>query len=477
MRDPINRGRPARGSQVIGLLIGVACYLAVAPVWAAEPPPNLIYIMTDDQGRWATGAYGNRDIQTPHMDRIAREGALFTDAIVVTPVCSPSRATTLTGRYPSQLGITDWIHPDEAGAGLGLAAPTWPEALQAAGYRTALIGKWHLGMLPPFHPSRLGFDHFMGFLSGGNRPVDPILEVEGQEQRLAGPLPDLLVDDCLTFIEAHRERPFAVCLHFRAPHLPYGPVPEVDSAPYAELDPTVPQPPGGDVAQIKRRTRDYYASISSVDRNIGRLLDRLDAWGLAHNTLVIFTSDHGYNEGRHGIDTKGNGQWIAGGVRGPKRPNMWDTSICVPLVMRWPAVIEPGTSIDYPVTNLDLYRTVLGALSVKMPTESEALGVDYSPLLRGETLPPRAARFGQYDLHNGGLAYLRMVRTDRYKYVRHFKANLMDELYDLRDDPDEQHNLVRRGAPDRWDEVVEPLRDQMDAWQKSIDDPLLAGGY
>ena len=439
--------------------------------------PNLVFIKTDDQGRWAMGAYGNRQIQTPHMDRIAREGALFSDAIVVTPVCSPSRGTTLTGLYPTQIGITDWIHPAEAAAGLGLAAPTWPEQLQAAGYRTALIGKWHLGEQTQFHPTRRGFDHFMGFLAGGNKPMDPVLEVEGQERQLVGPLPDLLVDDCLKFIEANRARPFAVCLHFRAPHLPYGPVPEMDSAPYEDLEVEIPHPPGGNLEQIRRQTRNYYASISSIDRNVGRLLERLDAWGLAQHTLVIFTSDHGYNEGRHGVDTKGNAQWIAGGVRGPKRPNMWETSITVPLAMRWPAVIAPGMVIDRPVTNLDFYRTVLGALDVELPADCAAQGIDFSPLLRGQELPRREALFGQYDLHNGGLAYLRMIRTDRYKYVRHYRARMMDELYDLRDDPDEARNLIQGGNADRWSAVVDSLQAQLAAWQESIDAPVSDSPY
>lgn len=460
-------------------LIALLAALWIPAPGVADERPNLVAIVTDDQGRWAMGAYGNREIQTPHMDRIAREGALFTDAIVATPVCSPSRATYLTGLYPTEVGITDWIHPDEAANGLGLSAPTWPAVLQANGYRTALIGKWHLGTLSQFHPTQLGFDHFYGFLAGGNRPMDPVLEVDGQERKLSGPLPDLLVDETIRFVREHGDGPFAVCLHFRAPHLPYGPVPEVDSAPYADLDPTVPHPPGGDIEKIKQATLGYYGSISSIDRNIGRLLDVLNELQLAHNTLVLFTSDHGYNEGRHGVDTKGNGQWIAGGVRGPKRPNMWDTSLQVPLAIRWPAVVEPGTTIDTTVSQIDTYRTVLGALGIDLPEGCRARGVDFSPLLRGESIPPREALFGQYDLHNGGLAYLRMIRTPRWKYVRHFKANMMDELYDRQADPDEQRNLIARGRriDDPLSEVLHDLQRQMTEWQQSIDDPILSASY
>jgi choline-sulfatase len=327
------------------------------------------------------GAYGNKEIRTPHMDRIGREGAVFTNAFVATPVCSPSRATYLAGRFPSELGITDWIAPVEADAGLGLKGVTWPQVLQRNGYRTGLVGKWHLGTQSQYHPTKLGFHHFMGFLAGGNRPMNPTLEVDGKETQLKGPLPDLLVDDAVQFVRNNKEMPFALCLHFRAPHLPYGPVPEVDSQPYKDLDPDVPVTRGAvESKQIKQWNRDYYASITSIDRNVGRLLAALDELKLSDNTIVLFTSDHGYNNGRHGVNTKGNGHWIAGGVNGPKRPNMWDTSIRVPLVVRWPGVVKPGTKIDSLVSNVDMFRTVLGALDVPLPREAESKvrGVDFS---------------------------------------------------------------------------------------------------
>lgn len=444
----------------------------------AADRPSLIAIVADDQGRWAMGAYGNREIHTPHMDSIARDGALFTNAFTATPVCSPSRATYLTGLYPTELGITDYISPQEAEEGLGLAAPTWPQVLQQHGYATALAGKWHLGALPQFHPTRLGFDHFMGFLAGGNSPMNPTLEVNGEEKRLEGPLPDLLTDDAIGFIRKNRERPFALCLHFRAPHLPYTPVPEVDSAHYDDLDPTIPDFPGLDAAQVKRSTKEYYGSIASVDRNVGRLLAALAELELADNTLVIFTSDHGYNEGRHGVNTKGNGAWIVGGRAGPKRPNMWDTSVSVPLVMRWPKVIQAGTRIEYPVSNIDMFRFVLGALDLPAPPDTKARGIDFSPLLRGEPLPPREAIYGQYDLHNGGLAYMRMVRTSRYKYVRHFRAKAMDELYDLEEDPGEERNLIRGRVPARdVAAVAAELDRKLARWMESIRDPVLGDRY
>jgi uncharacterized sulfatase len=436
--------------------------------------PNVVAIVTDDQGQWAVGAYGNRDCQTPHLDRISREGALFPNAFTCTPVCSPSRASYFSGRYPTEVKITDFLNPAEQQQGLGLHQPIWPAVLQQHGYKTGLFGKWHLGTQSEFHPVKKGFDGFYGFLGGGTSPMNPTFDHSGQPQKVPGPVPDLITTAALEFIDRHQAQPFLVCLHFREPHLPYGPVPEEDSAPFADLDPAVPDVPGADRDQLKKWHRDYYASIHALDRNVGRLLKKLDDLKLADNTWVIFTSDHGYNNGRHGVETKGNGQWIAGGVRGPKRPNMWDTSLKVPLLMRWPGVIEPGRQINDVVTNLDMYRTVLGALQLPVPEGVLIHGNDYSPLLRGRLLPLPDRFFGQYDLHNGGLAYMRMVRNRQYKYVRHFKANQMDELYDLRDDPDETKNLAN--AP-RLEAVRAELSAQIQKWMESIDDPLLKSTY
>jgi uncharacterized sulfatase len=454
-------------------LLPLLLALAAAPAAAADADKlNIISVVTDDQARWAVGAYGNREVRTPHMDRLSREGARFLNAFVPTPVCSPSRASFLTGRYGTQLGITDWIAPPEADAGLGLPAKavTWPQVLQRHGYRTALVGKWHLGTKPEYHPTKHGFHHFYGFLGGGNKPMNPTLEVNGKEKQLKGSLPDLLVDEAIRFVEANRSRPFALLLHFRAPHLPYGPVPEADSAPFKDLDPTIPRFRGLDVKQVKKWTRDYYASIHSVDRNLGRLLERLDRLKLTRKTVVLFTSDHGYNIGHHGIHTKGNGVWVAGGVPGPKRPNMFEESIRVPLIVRWPGVVKPGTEIGEPVTNLDTFASVLGMLGVPVPRDVKHEGIDFSPRLRGKKIVRRDALFGQYDLHNGGLAYMRMIRTDEWKLVRHHHAHFLDELYHLKDDPGEQRNLYNNP---KHRKTRTQLQDRLTKWQRSIDDPLL----
>ncbi|MFQ5930011.1 MAG: sulfatase, partial [Acidobacteriota bacterium] len=457
------------------LLLG---FLAVSTGWSQSTtesqPYNIISIVTDDQARWALGAYGNQEIITPNMDRLAREGAIFLNAFVPTPVCSPSRASFLSGRYASRLGITDWIAPIESDAGLGLppSTVTWPAVLQQHGYATALLGKWHLGTKPRFHPTRGGFDHFFGFLGGGNRPMDPTLEVEGENRRLKGPLPDLLVDDAIHFIESNRTRPFALLLHFRAPHSPYAPVPKEDSSPFQDLSPTVPGESGVDIAQIKRWTRDYYASIHSIDRNLGRLLSKLDELGLTRKTIVLFTSDHGYMIGHHTVNSKGNAFWIAGGVRGPKRPNMFEYSILVPLIIRWPGVVKEGTEIKEGVSNIDIFPSVLAMLNIPVPASIELDGTDFSPLLRGQKIPWRDTIFGQYDLHNNGLAFMRMIRTPKWKLVRHYFANFLHELYNLEEDPEETKNLYRNPA---YQQIRGQLQKRLIEWQRSIDDPLLRG--
>jgi uncharacterized sulfatase len=414
------------------------------------------------------------------MDRLAKEGVKFENAFTVTPVCSPSRVTFMTGKYGAQLGVTDWIAPNESKAGLGLKKDTvtWPKVLQGAGYTTALIGKWHLGEKPDANPNAQGFDHFYGFLGGGTSPMNPTYDFPDGPKVVEGYGADLLTDEALRWLGENKAKTFALSLHFREPHTAYTPVPEQDSALFANLDPTVPEPKGVDVPQIKTWTREYYAAIHSVDRNLGRLFAWLEKEGLWDKTIIQFTSDHGYNIGHHGIHTKGNGMWVAGGLTGPKRPNMWDTSLRIPLLVRWPGVTKPGTVVPQQVLNLDNFSSILGMAGVTPPAGWKVEGENFAPLLRGEAAATwRSDWFGQYDLHNGGLAYMRMIRTDEWKYVRHFHANLMDELYNLKDDPGETKNLLmgagRKDKAAKINTLVDDLDAKMEGWMKRVKDPVL----
>jgi len=187
-------------------------------VRGAEKRPNLVVIKTDDQAEWSLGCYGNKESKTPTLDKLAAQGARFTNAFVVTPVCSPSRATSMTGLHSTQFHIPDWISPAQGEAGLGLdpALPTWPKVLQANGYHTGLVGKWHLGTQPKYHPTSNGFHFFAGHLEGGWIPKQPVLEIDGKPTKIAGFCVDRTADDALHFLDASKGKPFALCVHFRA---------------------------------------------------------------------------------------------------------------------------------------------------------------------------------------------------------------------------------------------------------------------
>lgn len=405
------------------------------------------------------------------MDRLAREGALFRRAFTATPVCSPSRASFVTARYGTQVKITDYISPDEGSAGVGLPADalTWPEVLRRHGYLTALIGKWHLGSLPQFHPTKRGFDHFFGFTGGGATPMNPLIEENGVSKKWKGYGGDILTEHAIELIKKNRDKPFALCLHFREPHAPYAPTPEEDAAVYKDLDPTIPAFKGLDTAHVKKLTREYYASVHSVDRNLGRLLKALEELGLLEDTIILFTSDHGYSIGHHGLLHKGNATWIVGGVMGPRRPNMFDVNLRVPLLIRWPRGVRGGTVIDEMVSNIDTFPTVLSLLEAAPPKDYKHEGQDFSGLLRGGK-GGRDAVFGQYDLHNFGLAFMRSIRTKEWHLVRYHLGVGMDELFDLVNDPEETTNLIKSPKAQK---VRGELEARLLEWQRSIGDPLL----
>lgn len=447
----------------------VIAFLAAAHAQAQVKKLNIIVITTDDQARWSLGCYGNKEAKTPHMDRLAKDGARFINAFTATPVCSPSRASFLTGKYGTQLKITDWITPKEAQGGLGLSntVSNWMAVLQRAGWRTGLVGKWHLGMLPQFHPTKTGFDHFTGFLGGGNTPLNPTLEIAGKEAKLKGSLPDILTDDAIGFVKANKDRSFALMLNFRAPHAPYAPVPEVDSAPFKNLDPTIPNFPGLNVKRAKTLTREYYGSVHSVDRNLGRLLAMLDELGLRDDTIIVFTSDHGYMIGQHGLIHKGNAAYLVTGREKDRRPNMFDHALQVPLIVRWPKVVRPGTEVKELVSNIDTFASVLGMLKTAPPEGYKQEGLDFSPLLRSEKTKWRDHVFAQYDPHNGLDGAMRSVRTHDWHLVRQLKKNGQpDELFDLKNDPEELRNLYD-------DEKHRAVRDQLQArlteWMHAVE--------
>ena len=443
--------------------------------------PNIVFLYTDDQAPWALGLSGNPEARTPNLDRLFREGAYLVNCFTTTPVCSPSRAGLIASRYGTELGITDFLHPrKEPELGLEPAVVTWPEVLAAAGYTNGLFGKWHLGLPDRYHPTRVGYHQFIGFRGGGNRPKDPILEIDGKEQRLQGLLPDILTDHAIAFVHQNQEKPFLLSLHYRAPHAPWLPVADEDWAPFKDLDPTIPHPdyPDLDVARVKRMMREYLASVASVDRNVGRLLDVLDKLKLTQKTVVIFTSDHGYNMGHNGIWHKGNGHWVLKSLRGlpgndprVQRPNLYDNSLRVPTAVRWPGVIKPGT-VEETISNLDWYPTILAMTGVSLPDDTTIRGRDFLPLLKGGTMDWDNDLYAEYSQHHYVEADLRMYRTAQWKLIRDFNNPGKDELYHLAKDPGETTNLIDSADPEVR-RVKRSLKAKLLAKMQELNDPVL----
>lgn len=442
--------------RIVFLLLTLVIFCRTA---SADARPNIVFVYTDDQAPFAVAAAGDKRFITPNIDRIFREGAHLTNSFVTTPVCSPSRVGLIASRYGTELGITDWINPrSESTLGLDPQTTTWPQLLASAGYRNGLFGKWHLGTEDEYHPTKFGYHEFMGIRTGGCPPKDPVLELlDGEVKKVEGFTCDIFTDHTLDFIRENRQGPFAVSLHFRAPHAAWLPVRDEDWEPFKDLDPEIPNPdyPNLNVAQVKKRTREYLAAVKSIDRNVGRVLGLLDELELSAKTIVIFTSDHGYNLGEHGVWYKGNAIRIL--TKNPpqewkniplaRRPNLWDTSLRVPTAVRWPEVIKPGTKVTHTVSNLDWYPTLLAMAGVDLPSEVTIRGRDITPLLRAESVEWDDDLYVEYSMHHGATTHMRGYRTPQWKLMRDFASPGRAELYDLKNDPDERTNLIESDDP------------------------------
>ena len=443
--------------------------LLVASAQAAQKKWNVVTVVTDDQSQWSVGCYGQSDIQTPHMDSLAKDGAIFTKAFVNTPVCSPSRATFLTGRHSTELGVTDWLtHPQARKHGISKEFTSWPEILRQNGYTTGLIGKWHLGSSEKSSPKNNGFDYFKGNLAGGWQPKKTVfIDTQGKTEPITGDSVNICTDLAVDFIKENKSKPFSLLVHYREPHAPYGPMPDVDEAKTKDLKPAIPGYPNlrGNTTKLMRN---YLTAVTAVDRNLGRILDTLKEQGLDQNTIVIFTSDHGYNVGSHGLRGKGNGHWITKDKNGC-RPNMYETSITVPLMIRWPGVVAPGTKVDAMTANIDMLPSITGMLNIASDTPHH--GYDFTPLLKGEKPKKwRTEVFGQYQMINNAKDSMRMIRTKDWKLIRHYKVENKDELYDLKNDPGEKTNLINEK---KHAEIIRELQTRMDDRMKELkDDPL-----
>ena len=446
--------------------------------------PNVIFVLCDDMAPWAFGAE-HPDARTPNLDRLCQEGSRLSQYFSSSAVCSPARASLLTGLYNTETGVPDILGEDDTGLEPG--NPSFVKEFANAGYASALFGKWHLGHLDRQHPTRHGYQEFKGFRIGGITSKDPVVEMGGDEQRVEGYTSDILTDFTLDFIERQvaEDKPFLASVHYWAPHANQGVLTENDRTwhplsaedwnHFKALDPVIPNPdyPKLDIHRVKRMTREYLASVHSVDRNIGRMLEKLEELGIAEDTIVIFSSDNGFNIGHNGIWHKGNGWWILTDNRGD-RPNLYDNSLRVPCIVRWPQRIPSGQVIDRVVNSMDWYPTLLRMCGLGDPSDDRVRGRNILPLLLNEPVEWNDDLFAQYSMWewNQGGAQLRAYRTPEWKIVVDFKQVIPNELYHLKTDPDEHWNLWNDSSPE-VSTVKRDLTGRMRNRMRAISDPLV----
>jgi arylsulfatase A-like enzyme len=398
----------------------------------APGPLNAVIFMTDDHGAWANGFAGCQGMATPNLDALARSGLKFTHGYAATPVCSPSRMTWLTGRMPSTHGVQDWLIPRDS---FGPASrrwleghPTWSEALAGAGYTLGMCGKWHMGF---DDTAQAGFSYWASVPGGGGPYRDAEFAVNGRKAVKPGFKEDAIGDFALEFLERAHRGPFALLMPFYAPHTPYDYQPEQDRAPYAGSSfscfPDEAVHPWQNRGLRKHHgNRDsklaYSALITAMDRNVGRVVRRLEELGVRENTLIVFTSDQGWNAGHHGVWGKGNGTVPF---------NMYEESIRVPLLWNLPGRIRPGVA-KAPVSHYDFKATLLDYLGIPAPRDPKSPGVSYAPVLRGRGAPAGRTLFFEY-------SYVRAIRTNRWKFVQRAEGH-PNELFDLASDPGERQN-------------------------------------
>ena len=491
-----------------GLVAGLLLAGLVPSVAGAQSKstgrPNILFIMTDDHAAHAIGAYGSRVNATPNLDRLAREGALLTSVFATNSICTPSRAAILTGQYSHINGVTMFNRFDSSRLSVA-------RLLQQAGYYTGMIGKWHLGSDPT------GFDRWE-ILPGQGTYFDPSFYTATGERQFTGRYAtDVITDLALEFIEKRpADRPFFLMMHHKAPHRPWEPmdeharefstrhVPEPatfwDSyanrtdalhenqqrvaADLTNRDLKLTPPSGLSAAQLaawrvakpesititrdgqtltltgeafvrwkyQKFMQDYLATVQSVDDSVGRVLAFLDKAGMARDTIVVYTSDQGFFLGDHGLFDK---------------RFMYDESIRMPFLVRWPAGIQPGTRSDAMALNIDFAPTFLEAAGVTAPPDMQ--GRSLLPVLRGRTPSDwRTAMYYRY-YHDPGDHNTRAhygIRTRTHKLIYFWKKDQW-ELFDLVNDPDELDNLYGQPAAD---ELVASLKRQLIALKREVRD-------
>ncbi len=436
--------------------------------------PNVVVILSDDQGCWAMGCSGNPEIRTPNLDRLAREGIRFENFFCSSPVCSPARATLLTGRIPSQHGVHDWIRggnmsgKDEAAIEYLRGMTGFTEILARHGYVCGISGKWHLG--DSLRPQKRFSHWFVHQKGGGNYNNAPMVR-KGKAYDHPGYVTDVITDDALRFIacQARSERRFYLSVHYTAPHSPWvGQHPKdiVDSYGSCPFESCPDQPahpwqiataPRGTGEQRREILKGYFAAVTAMDNNIGRILDKLGESGLRGNTLVFFLSDNGMNMGHHGFFGKGNGTFPL---------NMYDTSVKVPAIASMPGTCPRGILDEELHSQYDFVPTLLDFLGIENPLADGLPGQSFAPLLRGRKVKGRShvVVFDEY-------GPVRMIRDKEWKYVHRYPYG-PNELYNIAQDPNETSNLA---AEPGSQEIITSMKSQLEEFFLMYARPNLDG--
>jgi arylsulfatase A-like enzyme len=404
---------------------------------AAAParPPNIVVILSDDQGRGDYSAFGTRDVRTPAIDRIAREGVTFSNFYANSCVCSPTRAALLSGCYPDRVGVPGVIReetPLDSWGYLSPRATLLPAVLKSAGYHCAIVGKWHLGISSPNTPTERGFDHFHGFLGDmmddyvtHRRNGQNFMRLNRETIDPPGHATDLFTQWACDYIADRAAtapgKPFFLYLAYNAPHDPLQPKAEWLERVHAR-EPNLPE----------KRAK-LLGLIEHMDDGIGRVLEAIDKAGVANDTLLMFTSDNG------GLLPSGanNGPWRSG------KTHMYEGGLRVPFVARWPGHVKPGTTSGHLGVSMDVFATACEAAGVKPPAGVDA--VSFLSALRGEAVPGAADRELYFVRREGGLAYdgktIEAVIKGDWKIVQD-SPFARAELYNLNADPKEEHDVA-----------------------------------
>ncbi len=418
-----------------GALLALTRAAAGASAAAPASRPNFLFIIADDHGYGDVSTYERRDVLTPHIDRIAGEGMLFTRMRANCTVCSPTRAAVLTGRYADRVGVPGVIRtqPENSWGYFDPKVRTVPDQLRAAGYRTAAVGKWHLGLQSPNTPNERGFEFFHGFLGDMMdsymthlRHGQNYMRRNGETITPRGHATDLFTQWAADYLrERGRDRqPFFLYLAYNAPHFPI-------------------EPPADWLQRVQQRAPDMdpkraanVALVEHLDDGIGKVLAALKDAGLERDTIVVFTADTGGSLPH----AQSNHPWRDG------KQSHYDGGLRVPFVLRWPAVVRPGMRSDYAGLTFDAGATFLAAAGLPLPADNDA--VSLLPLLRGEAMPggPRELYFVRREggPAYGGKSYEAIVRGD-WKLLQNSPYAPL-ELYNLKDDPQEKNNVFQQNV-------------------------------